>query len=169
MLKRSFLPALAVSAGLMGASIVPAFAQEAPSGMMMMKREAGAAMLMMSLHGTNLTKDQKTQIRDIAKSVESKTSGLKSQAKDLYKQITAALTTSGSIDRSALNGLVEKLADVKKSIGQEKLEAAIKVHDLLTPDQRKKVQANLEKMHNFHEKMESLRKEMHQSMHSDSE
>ncbi|QNT78834.1 Spy/CpxP family protein refolding chaperone [Entomobacter blattae] len=173
MIKKIVFSALIASGTILGSTTLPAHAQEMkddmPSSRMgMMRHGKDHAMMMAALHGTNLTKEQKEKIKTVMNSAEEQIKPLKEEKRAIGKKIAEGLTASGAVDQAALTALAEKSADLSKRIEMAKLDCGIKMHDVLTAEQRTRVKTNLENMEKLHEKMQSLRKEMHETMHGNS-
>lgn len=155
MSKKLFLVmALGVTGALAGGSVI---AQEAPLPMPLMMHGAHRMMMMGLLAGVDLTPEQKAALDAMQKDNRDTMRAKMDRMRLIDGQIAAVLMANGPVDRSKLAGLVQQKAALMDEGRQAWIDDAVKVHDLLTPQQ-------LATARSVHEKMESLRSQMHALM-----
>ncbi|MCQ9156931.1 Spy/CpxP family protein refolding chaperone [Acidomonas methanolica] len=155
MSKKLFLVmALGVTGALAGGS---GRAQDASPPMPLMMQGAHRMMKMGLLAGVDLTPEQKAELDAMRKDNRDTMRAKMGRMRLIDGQIAAVLMADGPVDRSKLAGLAQQKAALMDEGRQAWIDAAIKVHDLLTPQQ-------LATARSVHEKMESLRSQMHALM-----
>jgi len=108
--------------------------------------------------GVELTAEQKVQWRIISEQVKKDDAGLRKDGRALHEQIGDALMSEGALDRTKLADLLRQENALHVREEQARLEIMEKLHDLLTPAQRKQARETADKMKALHEQLWALMK-----------
>ncbi|MBB2202900.1 Spy/CpxP family protein refolding chaperone [Gluconacetobacter tumulisoli] len=112
---------------------------------------------MMFLAGLKLTPAQRKQIHAVFEGVHKEHKGDWQQVRDLHRQIEDILITPGPVDRAKLTGLTQQIDALHQKDEAERLDIAVKIHDILTPAQLTQAKAR-------QDKIRALQEQMHQAM-----
>lgn len=107
----------------------------------------------------NLTDDQKEKIKPILDQLKSSVSSAASQMDDLSNQIKQQVN-SADMDQSTVDGLVDKKTKLMGDMMKAKITAKHQVMNILTPEQKTKLQ-------NMFKKMENKMAEKYKKCHED--
>lgn len=113
------------------------------------------------LIGVDLTKQQKKQLHDIFKDHRGEMRAQWQQEREIDRQISALLLSDGAVDKAKLAALFKQKDMLHEHDDQGMIDDAVKVHDILTPEQRAKARATQEKLESLHEQIEELVKPPH--------
>ena len=105
------------------------------------------------LAGVPLTDQQQEQIHQLLHAGFEQIKPLRQQIHDLHRQVGDALAGSGSVDQGQLTGLEQQIAQLRGQIDQQRLETALQVRALLTPEQ-------LAQAAQAHQQLRSLREQI---------
>ncbi|GAN54105.1 Spy/CpxP family protein refolding chaperone [Tanticharoenia sakaeratensis] len=148
--------------GLLALTAAPAFAQGGPPGPGHHGGPGGGMGghhgMMPMLPGVKLTDQQKSQMHAIFEADHGNGHGDWKQEKAIDSQIGDLLLQGGKIDRARLAGLIHQKDVIEEAHEQAWIDSAIKVHDILTPEQLSDARAT-------RAKLDSLREQMHALMH----
>jgi Spy/CpxP family protein refolding chaperone len=89
-----------------------------------------------------LTEDQKAQIEQIRESSREDAKPLRDKVKDLRKEMLSEWQASVP-DEGTLLDLHKEIHDVKGELGELRIQTRLDVINLLTPEQREKMKANM--------------------------
>ena len=107
----------------------------------------------------NLTEEQKTEIKKIKEESRKKAEPQRKEAKDLRSKLNA-LKTAENPDQQQINSLIDKSAKMKAEMEKSRTASELKVRGILTPEQRKFVDAQRKEKMEMREKKHIERKEM---------
>jgi Spy/CpxP family protein refolding chaperone len=113
----------------------------------------GPPPLMFLLRTANLTAQQKTQVRKIMRAGHSQVKPLFEQLHSIDEQIASKLLGKSKVSASDFTALEQQKAKIQQQIDQNMIDTSIQIRNLLTP-------AQLSKMAETHEKLESLHKQI---------
>ncbi len=105
------------------------------------------------LAGVQLTDAQREQVHQLMHASFAQMKPLEQQLHSLYQQIGDQMASAGSVDQGQLTSLLQQLEQVRDQIDQQRLEAALQVRALLTPEQ-------LTQAAQAHQQLQSLRAQM---------
>ncbi|GBQ67188.1 hypothetical protein AA103196_1620 [Ameyamaea chiangmaiensis NBRC 103196] len=121
-------------------------------------------MFMPLLQGVDLTPAQHKQIQDIMKSAHHPDEASWKQAESLHQQIEALLFTPGKVDEAKLQDLSRQIDALHTQEEADRLAIAIKIHDVLTPEQLQLAQQNQAKIRSLTEQLDVLTRPPHPPM-----
>ncbi len=101
------------------------------------------------LDDLNATDAQRQQIHAIKDRLLAQAAELHKDGEPLRGEVKAQWE-SATPDRARLHALVDQRADAMRAFAHQAVDAAIEVHDILTPEQRAKLEKKMERMHRFH-------------------
>ena len=105
------------------------------------------------LAGVPLTDAQREQVHQLMQASFAQMKPLEQQLHSLYQQIGDQMASAGSVDQGQLTSLLQQIEQVRDQIDQQRLEAALQVRALLTPEQ-------LAQAAQAHQQLQSLRAQM---------
>ncbi len=100
------------------------------------------------LDDLNATDTQRQQIHAIKDRLLAQAAELHQEGEPLHGEILAQWQ-SATPDRTRLHALVDQRADAMRAFAHQAVDAAIEVHDILTPEQRAKLEKKMERMHRY--------------------
>ena len=103
------------------------------------------------LRAANLSAEQKSQVQQILQSDRSQSRSLYQQYEAIHQQISAKLVGTGNVSASQLTPLVQQAAQIRESIDENRMQTALQIRSILTPEQLGKlasVEQQLQAMHN---------------------
>ncbi|GBQ83568.1 hypothetical protein AA13595_1208 [Gluconacetobacter johannae DSM 13595] len=112
---------------------------------------------MMFLAGLKLTPAQRKQIHAVFEGAHKDRKGDWQQVRALHRQIEDILMAPGPVDRAKLTALTQQIDALRQKGEAERLDVAVKIHDILTPAQLTQAKAR-------QDKIRALREQMHQVM-----
>lgn len=101
------------------------------------------------LDDLDATDAQRQQIHAIKDRLLAKGLELHQQGEPLHGEVLAQWE-SASPDRARLHALVDQRFEAMRAFAHDAVDAGIEVHDILTPEQRAKVEKKVQRMHRFH-------------------
>ena len=101
------------------------------------------------LDDLNATDAQRQQIHAIKDRLLAQAMELRKEGEPLHGEVKAQWE-SASPDRARLHSLVDQHLDAMRAFAHQAVDAGIEVHDILTPEQRAKLEKKMERMHRFH-------------------
>ena len=107
------------------------------------------------LHALNLTADQKQKVHDIFTAERPTLKQLQGSVKTARQAIAAKLMAPGTLTSADLDSLAQQAAQAQADLAHERLNVAIQVRNVLTPDQ-------LSQAASIHAQMQQLRGQMQQ-------
>ncbi|CAP57036.1 Spy/CpxP family protein refolding chaperone [Gluconacetobacter diazotrophicus] len=110
------------------------------------------------LAGLNLTPAQHKQLHAIFAAAHKDHKGDWQQFHGLHQQIEELLLTPGPVDRAKLTALTQQIDAAHQAEAAERLDIAVKIHDILTPAQLAQAKERADKIHALHEQMRALMK-----------
>jgi periplasmic protein CpxP/Spy len=116
----------------------------------------GPPPFMMLLKTANLTEAQRTQVRQILKSDRSTIKGEFGQLHSIHEQIADKLLSKGAVSASDLEPLVQQAAKIQQQIDMQRLQTALKIRALLTPDQLSKVAQTHQRLKGLFDQMRTI-------------
>lgn len=105
------------------------------------------------LAGVQLTEQQRDQMHQLMQASFGQMKPLLKQMHDLRRQLGDQLASAGSVDQGQLTGLQQQIEQLRGQIDQQRLETALQVRALLTPEQ-------LAQAAQAHQQLQSLRQQM---------
>ncbi|MBM9402986.1 Spy/CpxP family protein refolding chaperone [Gluconacetobacter azotocaptans] len=118
---------------------------------------------MMFLAGLKLTPAQHKQLRAIFEGVRKDHKAYRAdgqQRRALRQQIEDTLMAPGPVDRAKLTALTQQIDALRQKGEAERLDIAVKIHDILTPAQLAQAKAR-------QDRIRALQEQMHQAMMPD--
>ncbi len=100
------------------------------------------------LDDLNATDAQRQQIHAIKDRLLAQAAQLHQQAEPDHAELKAQWE-SPNPDRARLHAMVDERADAMRAFAHQLVDAGIEVHDILTPEQRAKLEKKMERMHRF--------------------
>ncbi len=110
----------------------------------------------------NLTEDQKAEIKKIKAESRKSSEPQRKEMKDLRSKLNT-LKTAENPDQQQINSLIDKSAKMKAEMEKSRTASELKVRGILTPEQRKFVDAQRKEKMEMREKKHMERKEMKQA------
>jgi len=170
MIRKSFWLAAVVSGAAFAGVAGTASAQPAdmppppPHGMMHEHHPFGpdAFAVIPLLHGVNLTPDQEKQIHEIMKSAHHPDRESWDKMKGLHQQIEALLFAPGKVDQAKLTALTQQIDAIHAQEDADHIAVAVKVHDVLTPEQLQLAQQNNARIDSLEQQLAELTRPPHQ-------
>ncbi|MFT8366241.1 MAG: Spy/CpxP family protein refolding chaperone [Gluconobacter cerinus] len=151
------LPALA-SVGLLAGSALahahPGAPGPQPDGMH--GRPGPGGMLPPFPPGITLTEAQKAQVHKIFSQGHEEMKARHEKLKALRDKIRTALSAEGDLDRTLLADLTKQESDLHVQEAQARLETQEKLHDILTPEQRRQANTTMEKIRSLHDQLDAI-------------
>lgn len=108
------------------------------------------------LAGLKLTPAQHKQIHAILETARKGKRGDWKQEGALHEQIRDLLLTPGPVDRAKLTSLTQQIEALHQASIDSRLDVAVKIHDLLTPEQLADAKAREDKIRSLHEQLHEL-------------
>ena len=110
----------------------------------------------------NLTEQQKVEIQKIKAESRKNSEPQREEMKDLRSKLNA-LKMAENPDQQQINSLIDKSAKMKAEMEKSKIASQLKVRSILTPEQRKFVDAQRKEKMEMREKKHMERKKMKQA------
>ncbi len=144
-----------VSLLAVGLSAMPAAAQ----GLPMRSGWSGQEVfpLRVIMRGVGLTDAQQAQVRQIVASHRPRFQALRSQLRTNTQQLTDKLYGPGAVTADDVAALRQQIGQLRDQLGQEALQTALEIRNVLTPEQ-------LAKAAQIRQRLQELRAEMHSLM-----
>jgi Spy/CpxP family protein refolding chaperone len=101
------------------------------------------------LDDLNATDAQRQQIHAIKDRLLAQALEMHKDGEPLHAEVKAQWE-SATPDRARLHSLVDQRFDAMRAFAHQAVDAAVEVHDILTPEQRAKLERKMERMHRFH-------------------
>jgi len=102
-----------------------------------------------ALDDLNATDAQRQQIHAIKDQLLAQALELRKEGEPLHGEVKVQWE-SATPDRARLHSLVDERFDAMRAFAHQAVDAGIEVHDILTPEQRAKLERKMERMHRFH-------------------
>ncbi len=109
------------------------------------------------LRGVSLTDTQRDQVRQIEQTGWSQAKSGFEQMRSVHEQIMARLLSPGAVSQADLAPLVQQEQALRAQMDERRLEAALQIRQVLTPQQLAEAAAK-------HQQIESLHEQEHQLM-----
>ncbi|GAC88314.1 hypothetical protein NBRC3257_0238 [Gluconobacter thailandicus NBRC 3257] len=106
--------------------------------------------------GVALTDAQKAQVHTIFKQAHEDMKAQHEKLKALRDKIRTELSAEGDLNRSLLTDLTRQESELHAQEAQARLATQEKLHDVLTPDQRRQANATMEKIRSLHEQLDAI-------------
>lgn len=103
-----------------------------------------------TLDDVNATPDQRQQIQALVSGILDQATALHQSHAGAHQQLLAAWKADQP-DAAALHALVDQQVDQLRALAHAAVDAGVKAHGILTPDQRAKITAKLERHAALHE------------------
>ncbi|GBQ46698.1 periplasmic heavy metal sensor [Komagataeibacter sucrofermentans] len=116
----------------------------------------GGAYGMPFLGNVQLTSAQHKKLQAILKDSHPDFHADMEQEHGLHKQIQALLVAPGKVDESQIVGLQQQITAIHQRHEAARLQTAIRIHDILTPDQLNQIHATQDKIDSLHEQLHAL-------------
>lgn len=100
------------------------------------------------LDDLNATDAQRQQVHAIKDRLLAQGMEMHKDAEPLHGEVKAQWE-SATPDRARLHALVDQRFDAMRAFAHQAVDAGIEVHDILTPEQRAKLEKKVERMHRF--------------------
>jgi len=110
----------------------------------------------------NLTEEQKAEIMKIKAESRKNSEPQRKQVKEVRMKLNE-LKTAENPDQKQINEMIDKSAKMKAEMEKSKTASELKVRSILTPEQRKFVDAQQKEKMEMREKRHSEKKEMRQA------
>jgi Spy/CpxP family protein refolding chaperone len=107
------------------------------------------------LRGVKLTEAQRTQVHSLMQTAHTQMKPVEQQLRSIHEQIKTALFSTASVDANALKALQEQATTLHAQVDAARLNTAIQVRAVLTPEQ-------LAKAAQMHEQLEALHQQERQ-------
>jgi len=101
------------------------------------------------LDDLDATDAQRQQIHSIKDRLLAQGLELRREGEPLHAEVKAQWE-SATPDRARLHALVDQRAEAMRAFAHQAVDAGIEIHDILTPEQRAKLERKMERMHRFH-------------------
>jgi len=121
----------------------------------------GMFMMMPMLSGVTLTPDQEKQIHEIMKSGRHDGHESWDKMKSLHEQVEATLFAPGKVDQAKLTSLTQQIDAMHAQEDADRMAVAVKVHDILTPEQLALAQQNNAKIESLQQQLGELMRPPH--------
>ncbi|MBB2206133.1 Spy/CpxP family protein refolding chaperone [Gluconacetobacter takamatsuzukensis] len=154
MFKKTIL-AVTVMAGL-SATVAQAHDMPPPPPGPGMHGGWGARGGMEVLAGLKLTPAQHKQIHAILQAARKDKRGDWKQEGALHEQIRDLLLTPGPVDRAKLASLTQQIEALHQAAVDSRLDVAVKIHDILTPEQLADAKAREDKIRSLRDQLDEL-------------
>jgi len=112
--------------------------------------------LRMIMRGVGLSDAQQAQVRQIVASHRPRFQELRSQLRTTTQQLTDKLYGPGPVTADDLAGLRQQIAATRDQLGQEALQTALEIRNVLTPDQLAKAAQIRQRLQELRAEMQSL-------------
>jgi periplasmic protein CpxP/Spy len=109
------------------------------------------------MRSVGLTDAQRDQVRQILASHRPRFQALRGQIRTLTTQLTDKLYSPGALSADDASAIRQQISQFRDQLGQEGLQTALEIRNVLTPDQ-------LAKAAQVRQRMQELRAEMHDLM-----
>jgi Spy/CpxP family protein refolding chaperone len=139
------------AAAALGLSLIagPASAQD-------MGRHGDHSPFFMLLSAANLSAEQKSQVQQILQSDRSQSRSLYQQYEAIHQQISARLVGTGNVSASQLTPLVQQAAQIRESIDENRMQTALQIRGILTPEQLSKLASVEQQLQAMHTQLHNL-------------
>ena len=101
-----------------------------------------------ALDDLSATDDQRTRIHAVEERMLAKAATLHAERETIRAELMAQWQ-SPTADRARLHAMVDQRFEELKALAHEAVDAGVEVHDVLTPEQRAKVTAKMERLHRW--------------------
>ena len=101
------------------------------------------------LDDLNATDAQRQQVHAIKDRLLAQGMEMHKDAEPLHGEVKSQWE-SATPDRARLHALVDQRSDAMRAFAHQAVDAGIEIHDILTPEQRAKLERKVERMHRFH-------------------
>lgn len=101
------------------------------------------------LDDLSATDAQRTQIHAVEERMLARAASLH-QGRDADRAELLAQWQSATPDKARLHALVDQRFEAMRALAHEAVDAGVEVHDVLTPEQRAKLEKKVERLHRFH-------------------
>ncbi|NLI26609.1 MAG: Spy/CpxP family protein refolding chaperone [Acetobacter sp.] len=118
----------------------------------------GGMGMMPFFHGLDLTKKQKAQISEIMKEAHKNRPADHGADRDLHDKIAELLLAPGKVDEAQLAALMKQEDDLRQQAEQDRMQIAVKIHNVLTDEQLAQAKARFTKMQSLQAEMRDLMK-----------
>jgi Spy/CpxP family protein refolding chaperone len=102
-----------------------------------------------TLDDLDATPAQRLQIHAITDRLLAQGMALHQEGEPLPAEVKAQWE-SATPDKARLHALVDQRADAMRAFAHQAVDAGVEIHDVLTPEQRARLEKKLERMHRFH-------------------
>jgi protein CpxP len=100
------------------------------------------------LDDLDATDAQRQQIHAIKDRLLAQAAELRAAGEPLHDEVKAQWEST-TPDRARLHALLDQHSDAMRAFGHQLVDAGIEIHDILTPEQRAKLERKMERMHRF--------------------
>jgi periplasmic protein CpxP/Spy len=108
------------------------------------------------LAGLNLTPAQHKQMHAIFATMHKDHKGEWQQVRGLHEQFEDLLLAPGPVDKTKLAALTQQMESLHQAKDAERLDIAVKIHDILTPAQLAEAKDRADKIRALHEQLHAL-------------
>jgi Spy/CpxP family protein refolding chaperone len=108
------------------------------------------------LAGVQLTQQQRDQMHQLMHTGFEQMKPLMKQMHDLHRQMGDQLASAGSLDQGQLTGLQQQIDQLRGQIDQQRLETALQVRALLTPEQLAQAAQAHQQLQSLHTQMRNV-------------
>lgn len=120
-----------------------------------MMHEDGSAFMML-LKFADLTPAQRNQVHEILRSERAQMMSVHREFQQVHEQLAAKLLAPGAVSAADLEPLEQKAFRCQKQIGQNMVDSALAIRNLLTPEQLARLGEAHRKLENLHAQIQSL-------------
>lgn len=108
------------------------------------------------LTGVQLTNAQKEQVHELMHTSFAQVKPLMQQLHSLHQQIGDQMASAGSVDQAQVTSLLQQLEQVREQLDQQRLETALQVRALLTPEQLAQAAQAHQQLQSLHAQIKSV-------------
>jgi len=108
------------------------------------------------LRGVGLTDAQRDEVRQILASHRPRFQALRGQIRTLTTQLTDKLYAAGAVSADEASAIRQQISQLRDQLGQEGLQTALEIRNVLTPDQLAKAAQIRQRMQELRAEMQSL-------------
>jgi len=112
--------------------------------------------LRMILRSVGLTDAQRDQVRQILAGHRPRFQALRGQIRTLTTQLTDKLYAAGPVTADEASAIRQQISQLRDQLGQEGLQTALEIRNVLTPDQLAKAAQIRQRMQELRAEMQSL-------------
>jgi Spy/CpxP family protein refolding chaperone len=112
--------------------------------------------LRMILRSVGLTDAQRDQVRQILASHRPRFQALRGQIRTLTTQLTDKLYAPGAVSADDASAIRQQVSQLRDQLGQEGLQTALEIRNVLTPDQLARAAQIRQRMQELRAEMQSL-------------